>query len=157
MDYLYFLFEPYFSVGYQITLHVLILTKVIHLCNSEDEDFNRQFCWKAHIILSEDVIHESQKEKYRKGYLPPTQNTLLSCNSNPSPRSIGGWIFLSSTDLQWLTRQRLKAEQALSPEGERLSDLTMEQWGDILASKPILRRVCLNSLLQGSQSAVYTF
>lgn len=65
------------------------------------------------------------------------------------------WLWKSQ--LRAGTRQRLKAEQALSPEGERLSDLTMEQWGDILASKPILRRVCLNSLLQGSQSAVYTF
>jgi len=27
----------------------------------------------------------------------------------------------------------VEAEQALSPEGERLSDHTVEQWGDILA------------------------
>lgn len=42
------------------------------------------------------------------------------------------WLWKSQ--LRAGTRQRLKAEQALSPEGERLSDHTMEQWGDILAA-----------------------
>lgn len=53
------------------------------------------------------------------------------------------------------TRQRLKTEQAPSPDGERLSEHSMEQWNDNW--QPLLGKVCLNSLLQGSQSTVYTF